>query len=354
MIRWFCTLLKDNGIIKNITFAAYLFLFMKHCLAIIFVLSFLFSLAAQNAANPFELKPRLPETAQIQVTEEAEVNETNDSVNPFELQNRPDKAVAPDKNKSGNPFDLAIEAPKPEPLEVPSPREPLVDQQAAEQPEVINPLSNGSGSLLTLVLLVLTFASITLIFFRTLYVKAYRALFNDNLLSLLYREREAGALGNFLITYLVFFLSGALFLTLLSQHYQWIANKSLWQQFGLFLQALLAVFIGKHLLLAILGYIFPIQKETKRYSFTIMVFALVLGLVLTISALLLAYTPKDAHVFVIYGLLAVVVTTYILRSFRGLFIANRFIFSNQFHFLSYICAVEIGPALCLYKLVLNF
>lgn len=327
---------------------------MRNGLAGIILFFFSFSLGAQNAANPFELSPRLPEDTAVQAPSESVVDEEANSSNPFELQNRTNEQV-PVRSDNENPFDMLVEPPKPQPLEVPSPREPLEHQLATEKEDVITPLANNnSGSLLSLALLILTFMSITLIFFRSLYFKAYRALFNDNLLSLLYREREAGALGNFLIAYLGFFLSGALFLALLSQHYNWAGNENLWQQFSIFLQALLAIFIGKHLLLAVLGYIFPIQKETKRYSFTIMVFAIVLGLVLAVGALLLAYTPKDAHVFVIFGLLAVVVITYTLRSLRGLFIANRFIFSNQFHFLSYICAVEIGPALCLYKLLLDF
>lgn len=322
----------------------------------VLLLVFTFSLGAQNASNPFELTPRLTEEERavmaLPVATDTTLNE-----NPFELEDRQeDQATATTSSSSndGNPFDLITPPSVPSQVRAPSPREmPRPRLRSRNGDNIVLPTENN-GARLALTLFVLAFATISLIFFRGLYLKAYRSLFNDNLLSLLYREREAGAFGSFIITYLVFFLSGALFLSLLSEHFGWLAQENLWQQYGFFLVGLLAVFIGKHLLLAVLGYIFPIIKEIKRYSFTIMVFAIVLGMLLTFGSVLIAYTPNNIHQLVIYGLLGIIAIIYALRSLRGLFIANRFIFNYQFHFLSYICAVEIGPALCLYKFIIDF
>jgi hypothetical protein len=350
----FYPLSKDNRIPKNTTFVPQLFLYMINWKLAIILLAFSLSLGAQNTSNPFELTPRLAEDDQ----EQPSASTTEDTAlvsNPFELKERQtEQATTNPKTSNGNPFDLIVETPKPTTISVPSPREPSTSSLSEEHTISKLPLSKNNGVLLSITLLVLTFTSISLIFFRSLYAKAYRSLFNDNLLSLLYREREAGSLGSFLIAYLVFFLGGALFLCLLSQHYGWVNSSNLWQQYGFFLATLMGVFIGKHLLLALLGYVFPIRKEIKRYSFTIMIFSIVLGLLLTLGSVLLAYTPDRLHIFVIYSLLGMVVIIYALRSLRGLFIANRFIFNYQFHFLSYICAVEIGPVLCLYKLVVDF
>ncbi|MCB0639495.1 MAG: DUF4271 domain-containing protein, partial [Lewinella sp.] len=111
------------------------------------------------------------------------------------------------------------------------------------------------------------------------------------------------------------------------------------------------LFTGKHLLLAILGAIFPFRAEVKRYSFTIMVFSYLLGVVLAPACFLISYAPDNWARPLIYVVLGLIVIVYFLRSARGLFIANRFVFSHQFHFLLYICAVEIVPALTLYKVL---
>jgi hypothetical protein len=133
-----------------------------------------------------------------------------------------------------------------------------------------------------------------------------------------------------------------------------MGKEGLWSQFLYITAGITALMIIKHLLLAIIGYVFPVEKETSRYSFTIMVFAIVLGLFLTIGTVILAYAPAEYHRLIIYICLGTLLAVYLLRSFRGLFIANRFIFNYQFHFLSYICAVEIGPALCLFKYLTDF
>jgi hypothetical protein len=294
-----------------------------------------FSLTGQNAANPFELTPRL--SAEAAAVTAPEPNPTVAIPgNPFDLQPR---LQAADKRTT------AIQEVNP------------VAEAAGKNPAPELPASGGpvlpptQGTLLLITLGLLTITTLTLIFFRSLYAKAYRGLFNDNLLTQLYREREAGAIGSFIITYIVFFLSAGLFIILTLQHFGHAPRGSFWRQYVSTTVAIMMLFAAKHLVLALLGYIFPVAREARRYSFTIMAFAMVLGLFLTGGSVLLAYAPPEWHRWVIYGVAGLVVATYVLRSLRGLFIANRFIFNYLFHFLSYICAVEIGPALCLYKLL---
>lgn len=316
------------------------------------VLGWVFTLSAQNANNPFELSPRLAPA--IQIEEPVEEN-TASETNPFELD-RTGSPAAPSSESntmdtSANPFDLA------------TPTSTSVgDNEAAsdgeEEPSDASVAATGGtttdGSLLLITLLLLGAATLSIIFFRGMYVKAYRALFNDNLLSQLYREREAGALGVFLITYAVFFLAAGFFTVLALRHWGYLEKQELWSQFMYITAGIAGLMVVKHLLLAVIGYVFPVQKETSRYSFTIMIFAIVLGLFLTVGTAILAYSPVEYQTPVIYICLGTLLAVYLLRSFRGLFIANRFIFNYQFHFLSYICAVEIGPALCLFKYLTDF
>jgi hypothetical protein len=326
-------------------------------LALFFVVfGWVFALPAQNSSNPFELSPRLDPAAQLEQT--SAENPTSSGENPFDLQ-RAGRSIAPANDTTlqdtsgGNPFDLVVpttpDDAKSSEIVIAKNREEAQGTLAESQGD-----TNTDGNLLLITSLLLSAATLSLIFFRGMYLKAYRALFNDNLLSQLYREREAGALGIFLITYSVFFLAAGFFTVLALRHWGYLGKEGLWPQFLYITMAITALMTIKHLLLAIIGYVFPVEKETSRYSFTIMVFAIVLGLFLTIGTVVLAYAPTEYHRWIIYICLGTLLTVYLLRSFRGLFIANRFIFNYQFHFLSYICAVEIGPALCLFKYLTDF
>lgn len=316
---------------------------------IFFLLSLVLVLRAQSTSNPFELSPRLTTEDR---TATAVAQDTTPG-NPFDLK-RPGQAKVLDTGTMSvptNPFDLA--APSPSLAE----EKPILapPTEGEEKPTEKQELQQADSTLLLLTLLLLSILTLCLIFFRTVYQKAYRALFNDNLLSQLYREREAGASGVFLITYSLFFLSGGLFLVLMLRHQGYLSTSaSLGQQYLYITLAVTGLITFKHLVLALIGYVFPVQKETSRYSFTIMVFAIVLGFFLTLATIVLAYVPENSRDLVIYISLGVLLLLYLVRTLRGLVIANRFIFNYQFHFLSYICAVEIGPALCLLKFLTDF
>ena len=328
---------------------------MRFWVLLLVVLGEVFALRAQNTPNPFELTPRLDPAAQVAATEVQ--NTTTPGANPFDLQRPGQQPTAPTsaapQDTSANPFDLVVPA---TPTELIT-RETNDAKKAGDTQDALAAPADDpgtNGALLLITSLLLSAATLSIIFFRGMYLKAYRALFNDNLLSQLYREREAGALGIFLITYSVFFLAAGFFTVLALRHWGYLGREALWSQFVYITIGITSLMVVKHLLLAIIGYVFPVEKETSRYSFTIMVFAIILGLFLTIGAVILAYAPAEYHRGIIYICVGTLLTVYLLRSFRGLFIANRFIFNYQFHFLSYICAVEIGPALCLFKYLTDF
>lgn len=291
---------------------------------------------AQSGQNPFELTPRLSPSEQKTEESENSIDSTLVPTNPFELQR-------PAEQSTGEAA----------PLTSPSPEEQTNVTAPSESIRSPGSSNREDGPLLLLVIALLFISTLVFIFFRSLYRKTYKAILNDNMLSQLYREREAGALGRFLISYVVFFLSGGLFIYVAGDHLGVLPAGSMLSQIAWITLALTAVFLGKHLLLAIIGYVFPVRKEIQRYSFTIMVFSIVLGLLLVPGCLLVGYAPLNWRTPAIFIILGIIVLAYLLRSIRGLFIANRFVFSYQFHFLLYICAVEIVPALFLYKLLID-
>lgn len=296
----------------------------RYIVALIWCLSGVVVLAAQSADNPFELLPRLPQ------------EERTGAIDPVR-----DSLAA----LSRNPFEIVQPIPEapPEPvLEVI--RDPVISPEPPEKDD---------GFLFGLNIFLVLLTALILVFFRGLYRRGFRALFNDNLLGQLYRDREANALGPFLVGYFLFFLSAAFFVYLLLTYYGLSAPERPLLLYFFLIGALTLLFLGKHLLLWLVGAIFPVSREMSRYSFTIMVFAIIIGLLLTPASLFISYVPETVREPLILLTLGMVAALYLLRSLRGLFIANRFVLGNLFHFLLYICTVEVAPVLVLYKIVLN-
>lgn len=318
---------------------------MRYFYSVLLLCCLSVQLLAQNGQNPFDLGGNEQETsASDHAVSAPDVNQ-----NPFDLQKEKNAVVSPIKTEKQNPFDLAQEQRLKEEL----PPQQVRNKTTAQEPTT-QELQSTNGWILTLVFIVLALAALMFIFFRSLYNKVYRAIFNDNQLSLLYRERAAGALGSFLITYLLFFLSTALFIYLALHQFDLLDSSSgVIQTYFKILLGLTSVFVAKHAFLALMAYIFPIYKEMSSYSFTIMVFAIALGIMMPFADLVLAYSPASMKLAVVYFVAAIVFILYGLRSLRGFFIANRFLMHNKFHFLLYLCAVEMAPALILYKLLLN-
>jgi hypothetical protein len=122
---------------------------------------------------------------------------------------------------------------------------------------------------------------------------------------------------------------------------------------GICVAGVLIAFSLKHLVLWLIGLIFPVNREVSRYNFIMLIFGSSLGLLLGPINILLAYGPQNLHEVLIWGTISTIGLVYAFRSVRSLWLAGRIFASHQFHFLLYICTVEIAPVLTVVKLVLN-
>ncbi len=318
-----------------------------------FLLFLIFNLSiltyAQNGKNPFDLGA--PVTEEVINTPEEE-----QATNPFDLHKEKhtlQKQIKSSQNKSNNPFDILTKS-ETVPTETKQvTAAPKNTDVLTSKEEENDPSANANGWILSLTVIILALTTLIFIFFRLLYHKIYKAVFNDNQLSLLYRERQAGAFGNFFIAYGLFFISTAWFIYLSLVHFDVLPQDHILKNYSLLILALAVLFIAKHLLLTLIASVFPIAKEVRLYSFTIMVFAIVIGLVVSMVDFVLAYSPEGLKTYIIYFTGFFFLLIYLLRSLRSLFIANRFVFNYLFHFLLYLCAVEIAPTVIVYKMILN-
>ncbi len=272
------------------------------------------------------------------------------SSNPFDLTPRlqqPDKQpITNEVLDTGNPFDLIAAPPS-----APRRERPVISPVRKSVSEA------GKRSLFLFSAVMTVLVSLTLLttLFRGFFSRSWQAFINENMLNQFFREREGvGGLSYFFL-YGFFFVNVGLFVWFILDYFQ-INIRLINNHFVLWLCCtfgVMGLFLAKHLLLSIIGLIFPIQKETAFYSFVIMIFSIIIGLLLVPVNLGLAYGPASTREGLLYGALLAIGLIYLYRVLRGLIIANRFLLFHKFHFLLYICSVEIAPVMILVKLLRN-
>ena len=276
--------------------------------------------------NPFEIVDRLPEEPQTSETTLAVVQRPQGSANPFDLH----------RDASGALVALPSEG-----------QEDLLLVRNGERRAVLD----ARGRLLGIHLLMLLSLGVLWTLFRPALTSCYRALFNDSMLSQLHRKRAGGLQGQLLLCYSFSIASIGFFLYLLTQHYDILPGDRPWGHWGLMSVGVASLLGLKHLSLAFYGWLWEIPKEASKYSFAVMVNALLLGMALVPANLLISYAPDYATNAVVTLSLALVSLILVLRSLRGLAIANSFLSRHTLLFLLYICAIEIAPVALFIKFV---
>lgn len=277
-------------------------------------------LAQSGSDNPFEVKSRLPE---VPVTiEEEEVATPALPGNPFEKRH---PKVDEDEGSTAD-----------------NRQGPLVIRRGNEADFL-----DARGRTLGIHILLLFLTALLWIFFRPFLTRCYSAVLNDGLMSQLYRRRESGQFSIFLICYSLFFMAGGFLIYLVGQAFDWLPSDQPWRLWLYYSGLLFGLVAIKHLVLRLLGWLFSLRAEIGRYSFLIMLFGITLSMFLVPLNLLISYAPSDYTLFFAKAGLFLVALVYLLRSFRAVLIANKFLGQNLLHFLLYICAVEIAPVLVL-------
>jgi len=275
--------------------------------------------SGQNAANPFELRYRLPK-----------------------------ESAAGGRTAAMNPFDVL-------PHRVPGAAKGLGENTTqAFRPFSILPRGGGLSNYFLFWMLVgmFSFLTFSIAFKRGVVAKAWRGFSIDNALSLAQRE-ASGLVGitPYYLLYVSFVLNAGLFLFLVIRYFK----KDTFNNISFLLLCLVGaagIFLFKHFVLQLVGWLFPVHNEVRRYNFLIIIFNCVLGLFLVPFNLMLAFATdyKGLLVFWTLGLGAIF---YVYRALRSFTISLKILANDQFHFLLYLCTVEVAPVLLLIKLVLK-
>jgi len=269
--------------------------------------------------------------------------------NPFDIGTQQGKEKGIDAERTGNPFDLSSSK---------SIRQDTSGKEIASTKEnnkqVVTDADDFNSFLFFLMLLVFLIFSIVAIVFKDLLKKVFDAFSNERLLNLLHGEKTVIRIPLFIIFIFIYAVNAGVFLFLSIVNLVGMSDRN---YFSLLMASIFMVifpFAVKYILLKVIGWIFSIQKEVNSYLFTIYIFFIIIGVVLFPIDIIIAYGAESLKTFLMYFTFFALFLVLIFRLIRGLFIGMRFISFHIFHFLLYLCAVEIVPALILLKVFTKY
>ncbi|MCC6459930.1 MAG: DUF4271 domain-containing protein [Saprospiraceae bacterium] len=186
---------------------------------------------------------------------------------------------------------------------------------------------------------------------RNVVVKAWRGFLNESSLTLAQRE-AAGPMGSapYFLLYVSFLLNAGAFIFLIARFF----SPKMFNNFGFLAICMLSsfgLFLSKHVLLRLVNWLFPVDAEVRRYNFLIIIFNCVLGLFLVPFNFLVAFAQAYQG-FLVFWTLGLAAVFYAYRSLRATAIGQKFFSGHLFHFLLYLCTIEIAPVIILIKLAM--
>lgn len=188
---------------------------------------------------------------------------------------------------------------------------------------------------------------------RSILENLWKSVFSDTFLKVVFRVQNSSHTLSYVLFYLFFFLNAGLFLFLFLKHYKVQIFESEAATFFTCIGLVLAIYLLKHLVLLLIGVIFPVEKEVGYYSFMLIAFNIMLGIaLLPVNGIISFASDQYSTAFIIIGV-GLFVLFYAIRQFRGMLLAGNFIADQKFHFFVYLCTVEIAPVMIITKLILT-
>lgn len=187
---------------------------------------------------------------------------------------------------------------------------------------------------------------------RGILTNVTQALLNDSNLRLIYREQLGWGNLSYLVMYVLFWINLAIFAFLTQLNWGMKIAYSQAATFTFCLLGIAFIYSLKHFILYVIASVFPIAKEVKLYNFIIIISGIVIGLILAPVNIFLAFSNAPLSNWLIYLGIGVIGVVYSIRLLRSLFVSGGLLMTNQFHFLLYICTVEIAPMFVLIKFLL--
>ncbi len=152
-----------------------------------------------------------------------------------------------------------------------------------------------------------------------------------------------------LLLNVLFFFSGGLFLTLLSQYFGWKTTQGFWYSLLFWSGLLLAVYGLKLIVMQSLSWLFHLREAGRTYSFVVFLMNKIIGVLLLPFIVFLGLGPVQWRPVVVTLALIFLAGLFLYRYLISYPSVKNTVKLNRFHFIIYLWALEIVPLLLLYK-----
>lgn len=188
-------------------------------------------------------------------------------------------------------------------------------------------------------------AAIAINFNRSYPALLLKATYNQNQLRILFKDAFKGNhMLIFGILYFLFIINAGIFIYQSFMLFQVAALSLFWA-----ILIVVIVYLTRHLALYMMGKVFPLEKETSFFNYTIGIHNLTAGLGLMLINILLSFIDPESAKMLIFSGLGIILALYAMRQIRGLLNNIPVIVSRKLHFIIYLCAVEIAPWMILVR-----
>ncbi|MEM8526078.1 MAG: DUF4271 domain-containing protein [Bacteroidota bacterium] len=333
----------------------------RHIIFLFFTFYAIISVS-QATQNPFEIVSRLAEEENMFVESIQTVDTTQEAivdVNPS--LNTPETPIVVLPN-SDNPFEvierpgeeeMALEEENTKTNTINTPSKPN-SQPAIKNIEPVGKSTPHRGQFF--IIMLLTLIPMTLLFtvFREYFMKAFENVSNAGVLNRSYREFAGASIIPMNLWYIASWLNLGIFLSLIMNYYEAAFTKSPLLNVLICIGIIGGLHLLKHFILAFMAAIFPVKKEAKLYAFLLLLFGILIGVFLVPMNIAIIYAANQTTKLLIFGTLAIIGGLYLVRAYRALLVGGRLLALHKFHFLLYICVVELAPIFILIKLGLIY
>ncbi len=324
------------------------------------------STVPSSISNPFEIKPNkggeINKTPLLKTVEPANVPTPPTVIKnpipeiPSSTATDPNPKPSIGLNEVNNPFNIkqpqADQNANNEINIVPSSQEPSQTNNSLNN--IKNASSRSQGNIsknLWFIIYIFLFllAAVAINFNRSYPLALIKSTYNQNQLRILFKDAFKGnQLLIFGFLYFIFIFNAGIFLYLSFRIFG-LASISLLMS----VLIVFGVYLTRHFILWVLSFVFPLAKEASYYSYTIGIYNLALGLALMIVNILLSFVDPETGKMLIFSGLTIILALYLMRQARGLLNNMPLILSSKFHFIIYLCTVEIAPWILLSGILLE-
>lgn len=157
-----------------------------------------------------------------------------------------------------------------------------------------------------------------------------------------------------LLLNILFIISGGVYLALVFEHYRLGGQFSFWLLILYCAAGLTLIYLGKFVVLKIMGWLLRLSDATDAYTFVVFTTNKIIGIALLPFIVLLAFSSPDIAPVVLTLSFIVVGALFLYRFYLSYVSVYRLVKLEFLHFLLYLAAFEIAPLLLINKLLFQF